>query len=45
MPDQQNIGGQSTAPIVAVAGSLAVASLNRPRQHNRLEPVASHPRI
>ncbi len=39
MPDQQDIGGQPTVPIVTVAGGLAVVRLNRPRQHNRLEPV------
>jgi hypothetical protein len=29
MPDQQDIGGQPTAPIVTVADGLAVLSLNR----------------
>lgn len=39
MPDQTEIGGQSTAPIVTVTGGRAVVRLNRPREHNRLEPA------
>src|SRR5437870_28303 len=39
MPDQQDIADHPTVPIVTVAGGLATVRLNRPRQHNRLEPV------
>jgi enoyl-CoA hydratase len=39
MPDQTEIGGQSTAPVVTVTGGRAVVRLNRPREHNRLEPA------
>jgi len=39
MPDQNEIGGQSTAPVVTVTDSRAVVRLNRPCEHNRLEPA------
>jgi len=38
MPDHVDAGGQSTLPIVTVADGCAVVRLNRPREHNRLEP-------
>jgi enoyl-CoA hydratase/carnithine racemase len=39
MPDNPEIGGQSSPPIVSVTDGRAVVRLNRPREHNRLEPV------
>jgi enoyl-CoA hydratase len=39
MPDNVDVGGHSTSPIVAVADGRAVVRLNRPREHNRLEPA------
>ena len=39
MPDNADIGGQSTPPLVNVADGRAVVRLNRPREHNRLEPT------
>src|SRR6266478_9668273 len=39
MPDNVEIGGQSTMPVVSVADGRAVVRLNRPREHNRLEPA------
>src|SRR5437870_2046350 len=39
MPDNVDIGGQSTMPVVSVADGRAVVRLNRPREHNRLEPA------
>src|SRR5437879_3616664 len=30
--------GESSAPIVTIAGGRATIRLNRPRQHNRIEP-------
>jgi enoyl-CoA hydratase/carnithine racemase len=39
MPDNADIGGQSTTPRVDVADGRAVVRLNRPREHNRLEPA------
>jgi len=39
MPDFAETGGQSTTPLVSVAEGRAVVRLNRPSQHNRLEPV------
>ena len=39
MPDNADIGGQSTPPLVNVADGRAVVRLNRPREHNRLEPA------
>ena len=39
MPDNVEAGGQSTPPLVALAEGRAMVRLNRPRQHNRLEPA------
>ena len=39
MPDNAETGGQSTPPFVNVADGRAVVRLNRPREHNRLEPA------
>jgi len=39
MPDNAESGGQSTPPLVDVADGRAVVRLNRPREHNRLEPA------
>src|SRR5437867_1513155 len=39
MADNVEIGGQSTMPVVSVADGRAVVRLNRPREHNRLEPA------
>src|SRR6202022_4677850 len=39
MPDNVEIGGQSTMPVVSLADGRAVVRLNRPREHNRLEPT------
>jgi enoyl-CoA hydratase/carnithine racemase len=39
MPDNVEIGGQSTMPVVSLAEGRAVVQLNRPREHNRLEPA------
>ena len=38
MPDNAETDGQSTTPLVSVAGGHALVRLNRPREHNRLEP-------
>ena len=38
MPDHVETGGEATLPIVTVADGCAVVRLNRPREHNRLEP-------
>jgi enoyl-CoA hydratase len=38
LPDIAETGGQSTPPLVDVAAGHAVVRLNRPREHNRLEP-------
>ena len=38
MPDDAETGGQSTMPLVSVADGRALVRLNRPREHNRLEP-------
>jgi enoyl-CoA hydratase len=38
MPDNADISGQSTMPLVTVADGRALVRLNRPREHNRLEP-------
>jgi enoyl-CoA hydratase len=38
MPDDAEAGGQSTPPLVVVADGRAMVRLNRPREHNRLEP-------
>ena len=39
MADDVEAGGQSTLPIVGMADGCAVVRLNRPREHNRLEPA------
>ena len=39
MPDHAVIGGRSGPPIVSVADGRALIRLNRPREHNRLEPA------
>ena len=39
MADNVEIGGQSTMPVVSVSDGRAVVRLNRPREHNRLEPA------
>jgi enoyl-CoA hydratase len=39
LPDIVETGGQSTPPLVDVADGRAVVRLNRPREHNRLEPA------
>ena len=39
MPDFAETGGQSTPPLVNMAEGRAVVRLNRPREHNRLEPT------
>jgi enoyl-CoA hydratase/carnithine racemase len=38
MPDNAQTTGQSTMPLVSVAEGRALIRLNRPREHNRLEP-------
>jgi enoyl-CoA hydratase/carnithine racemase len=37
--DHPQPGGQSTVPIVTIANGGALVRLNRPREHNRLEPI------
>jgi enoyl-CoA hydratase len=39
MLDNVEMGGQSTTPLVNLADGRAVVRLNRPREHNRLEPA------
>jgi len=39
MPDNVQSSGQSTPPLVDVTDGRAVVRLNRPREHNRLEPA------
>ena len=39
MPDHGEAAGQSTVPVVTIADHRAIVRLNRPREHNRLEPV------
>jgi enoyl-CoA hydratase/carnithine racemase len=39
MPDYVEADGQSTPPVFTVAAGRAVVRLNRPRQHNRIEPT------
>jgi enoyl-CoA hydratase len=39
MPDHAESAGQSTEPIVTIAEGRAIVKLNRPREHNRLEPA------
>ena len=38
MPDKAGGSGQSTTPLVSVTDGRALVRLNRPREHNRLEP-------
>jgi enoyl-CoA hydratase len=38
LPDNAETCGQSTMPLVSVADGRALVRLNRPREHNRLEP-------
>jgi enoyl-CoA hydratase/carnithine racemase len=38
MPDDVQTGAQSTMPLVNIAEGRALVRLNRPREHNRLEP-------
>jgi enoyl-CoA hydratase len=38
LPDDAETGGQSTMPLISVADGRALVRLNRPREHNRLEP-------
>lgn len=38
MPDNAGGSGQSTTPLVSVTDGRALVRLNRPREHNRLEP-------
>ena len=38
MPENAEAGGQSTTPVVNMADGRALVRLNRPREHNRLEP-------
>src|SRR6266550_8293346 len=39
MPDHAEAAARSTTPTVTIADGLAVVQLNRPRHHNRLEPL------
>jgi enoyl-CoA hydratase len=39
LPDTAETGGQSTPPLVNLVDGRAVVRLNRPREHNRLEPA------
>jgi len=39
MPDHTESGGRPTTPLVSMADGRAVVRLNRPREHNRLEPA------
>jgi enoyl-CoA hydratase len=39
VPDHPPASGQSTVPIVTIADGRALVRLNRPREHNRLEPI------
>ena len=38
MPDNVETGSQSTVPLVSMTDGRAMVRLNRPREHNRLEP-------
>ena len=38
MSDNAGTNGQSTKPVVSIADGRALVRLNRPREHNRLEP-------
>jgi enoyl-CoA hydratase len=39
MPDDGEVRSQSSEPILTASDDLAVVRLNRPREHNRLEPT------
>ena len=39
LPDNAETSGQSTPPLVNMADGRALVRLNRPREHNRLEPA------
>ena len=39
MPDHGEAASQSTVPVVTIADHRAIVRLNRPREHNRLEPI------
>jgi enoyl-CoA hydratase len=39
MPDDGEVRNQSSEPLLTVSDGLAVVRLNRPREHNRLEPT------
>jgi enoyl-CoA hydratase len=39
MPDNAETGDPSTKPLISIADGRAVVRLNRPREHNRLEPA------
>jgi enoyl-CoA hydratase len=39
MPDNAETGSQSTVPLVNMTDGRAMVRLNRPREHNRLEPA------
>ncbi len=39
MPDNAETSGQSTTPLVNMVDGRALVRLNRPREHNRLEPA------
>src|SRR6266567_129603 len=39
MPNDGEVGSQSSEPILTVSDDRAVVRLNRPREHNRLEPI------
>jgi enoyl-CoA hydratase len=39
MPDNAETGSQSTVPLVSMSDGRALVRLNRPREHNRLEPA------
>jgi enoyl-CoA hydratase len=39
MPNDGEVSSQSSEPILTVSDDRAVVQLNRPRQHNRLEPI------
>lgn len=39
MPDHADAASRSTVPVVTMADRCAIVRLNRPREHNRLEPI------
>src|SRR5215469_9198067 len=39
MPDNAETGSKSTVPLVSMTDGRAMVRLNRPREHNRLEPA------